>query len=64
MYAAIKIIAFGVEKIVYISCKPTSLARDLAVLQQHGYKAERVCCVDLFPGTYHVETVCRLSRIK
>ena len=45
---------------VYISCKPTSLARDLAVLQEYGYEVKRVCCVDMFPNTPHVETVCEL----
>ena len=58
-----KIINFGVEKIVYISCKPTSLQRDLVVLQEKGYKVEKVTCVDMFPETVHVETVCLLSRI-
>ncbi len=59
-----KIIAYGVERMVYISCKPTSLARDLAVLQEAGYRAERICCVDLFPGTPHVETVVLMSSIR
>ena len=57
-----KIIHFGVEQMVYISCKPTSLARDLEILQAHGYVPEKVCCVDMFPGTVHVETVALLSR--
>lgn len=57
-----KIIQFGVDKIVYISCKPTSLARDLEMLQGCGYQAERIACVDLFPGTYHVETCVLLGR--
>ena len=57
-----KIIDFGVEKMVYISCKPTSLARDLVELQNSGYEVERVCCVDMFPGTVHVETVALLTR--
>lgn len=47
-------------KIIYISCKPTSLARDLVALQEYGYEVRRACCVDMFPGTYHVETVCEL----
>lgn len=47
-------------KMIYISCKPTSLARDLVVLQEYGYEVRRACCVDMFPGTYHVETVCEL----
>ena len=59
-----KIIDFGVEKMVYIACKPTSVARDLEMLQGRGYKVERIGCVDLFPGTYHVETVVLLSQRK
>lgn len=57
-----KIIGFGVDRIVYISCKPTSLQRDLIVLQEKGYKVEKVCAVDMFPGTVHVETVVRLEK--
>ena len=57
-----KIIAYGVERLVYISCKPTSLARDLEVFLDMGYRIERMCCVDMFPGTVHVETVTLLSR--
>jgi 23S rRNA (uracil1939-C5)-methyltransferase len=57
-----KIIDFGVDRIVYISCKPTSLVRDLEVLQARGYKVDRVCAVDMFPGTGHVETVVLMSR--
>ncbi|MGN0312449.1 MAG: 23S rRNA (uracil(1939)-C(5))-methyltransferase RlmD [Lachnospiraceae bacterium] len=59
-----KIIRYGVERMIYISCKPTSLARDLNVLQAHGYRVERACCVDMFPGTVHVETVVLLSQRK
>lgn len=57
-----KIIAYGVDRIVYISCKPTSLARDLAVFQDQGYKVEKACAVDMFPNTVHVETVCLLYK--
>lgn len=56
-----KIIRYGVPQMVYISCKPTSLARDLEVLQARGYKVEKVCCVDMFPNTVHVETIVQLS---
>lgn len=59
-----KIIDFGVDRIVYISCKPTSLVRDLAVLQDRGYRVEKVCGVDMFPGTMNVETVVLLSHKK
>lgn len=57
-----KITNFGVEKIVYIACKPTSLARDLEMLQGRGYRVERIGGIDLFPGTYHVETCVLLGR--
>ena len=57
-----KIIDYGVDRMVYISCKPTSLARDLVTLQKRGYRVEKCCCVDMFPNTGHVETVCLLSR--
>ena len=57
-----KIIDYGVGHIVYISCKPTSLARDLVTLQERGYRVEKSCCVDMFPGTVHVETVVQLFR--
>ena len=57
-----KIIDFGVDRLVYISCKPTSLARDLEVLQEQGYKVVKVCAVDMFPETVHVETIVALHR--
>ena len=59
-----KIIDYGVDKLVYISCKPTSLARDLEMFLGRGYQVEKVCCVDQFCQTVHVETVCLLSRGK
>lgn len=57
-----KIIAYGVEEMVYISCKPTSLVRDLEVLKHRGYEVKRACAVDQFVGTLHVESVVLLSR--
>lgn len=57
-----KIIDYGVEKLVYISCKPTSLVRDLAVFLEKGYEVERAVAVDQFPWTANIETVCLLSR--
>lgn len=57
-----KIIDYGVNQMVYISCKPTSLARDLVTLQERGYKVVKGCCVDMFPGTANVETVVKLVR--
>ena len=57
-----KIIDFGVDRLVYISCKPTSLARDLEMLQAQGYQVEKACAVDMFPGTVHTEVVSVLNR--
>jgi 23S rRNA (uracil1939-C5)-methyltransferase len=57
-----KIISYGVSRIIYISCKPTSLARDLPIFLTHGYRLERIACVDLFPATVHVETVALLTK--
>ena len=59
-----KILAYGVENIVYISCKPTSLARDLPAFLEAGYEIKRSCSVDQFCSTVHVETVVLLSRNK
>lgn len=58
-----KIIDFGVDKLVYISCKPTSLARDLEMLQAEGYKVVKAAAIDQFPNTVHVETVALLSKL-
>ncbi len=58
-----KILAFGVNHIVYISCKATSLARDLPAFLQAGYRVERALAVDQFSQTVHVETVCLLSKL-
>ena len=58
-----KIIRYNVPQMVYISCKPTSLARDLEVLQARGYQVKKVQCVDMFPATGNVETVCLLSKL-
>ena len=57
-----KIIAYGVDRIVYISCKPTSLARDLEVFLQNGYEMTRAVAVDMFPGTVHCESLCLLQK--
>lgn len=58
------IIDYQVDRIVYISCKPTSLARDLDIMIEQGYRMERVVAIDQFPGTGHVETVVLLSQQK
>lgn len=57
-----KIIDYGVDRMVYISCKPTSLARDLEVFLENGYICEKTCCVDMFPATSGIETVALLKK--
>ena len=52
----------GAKKIVYISCNPDTLARDMSFLLGHGYTAARVIPVDLFPRTGHVECVVMMSK--
>ncbi len=52
-----KIIDFKAKELVYISCKPTSLVRDLPIFEEAGYKVKKLMCVDMFPHTVHVETV-------
>lgn len=54
----------GPRRIVYISCKPSTLARDLKLLAQKGYVLRRAVPVDMFPRTAHVETVVLMSRVK
>lgn len=54
--------AMAPEKIVYISCDPATQARDVAILSTLGYRAEKACPVDLFPGTGHCESVVKLIR--
>ena len=56
-----KIIGYGVEQMVYISCKPTSLARDLGIFKERGYRLVKAGCVDMFPWSGNVETVVLLS---
>ena len=51
------------EKIVYISCEPSTLARDVRYLQENGYQVQCVQPVDLFSWSWHVETVCLLSKL-
>ncbi|MDI3311459.1 MAG: 23S rRNA (uracil(1939)-C(5))-methyltransferase RlmD [Thermoanaerobacterium sp.] len=62
--AVMDIIKLNPEKIIYVSCNPVSLARDLKMLTQRQYKVEKVKCVDMFPYTYHVETVVLLTNKK
>lgn len=57
-----KIIHYGVDRIVYISCKPTSLVRDLEVFIENGYEVEKTVAVDQFPWTANVETVALIKK--
>ena len=56
--------AMGPERVVYVSCDPATLGRDVKLFAELGYRAIRACAVDMFPGTRHVETVCLLSKLR
>jgi 23S rRNA (uracil1939-C5)-methyltransferase len=56
------LVNLGAPRVVYVSCDPVTLARDLAVLLAGGYRIEQVHLVDLFPQTYHLESVVHLAR--
>jgi 23S rRNA (uracil1939-C5)-methyltransferase len=58
----IDLAALGTSKIFYISCNPTTLARDLAALARHGYTLRMVQPIDLFPQTFHVEALALMER--
>jgi len=58
------IVKMAPERVVYVSCDPATLARDLKVLCGNGYELEKVRPVDMFPETVHVEVVCLLSKLK
>ena len=57
-----KILSYGIEHMIYISCKPTSLVRDLEAFLAAGYDVTKACCIDQFPGSSHVENVVLLTR--
>ena len=56
------IIRYGVNRLIYVACKPKSLARDLEALQNAGYRVQKLCAVDLFPRTNNCEVVCLLKK--
>ncbi len=56
--------AMGPERVVYVSCDPATLGRDVKLFAGKGYQAVRAAAVDMFPGTVHVETVCLMSRVE
>ena len=59
-----KILDYKVDQITYISCNPKTLVDNLVFMEKRGYKVERVCCVDMFPHTGHVETCVSLKKIE
>lgn len=59
-----KIIGYGVDQIVYISCNPKSLAENLYYMQYYGYEVRSIKPFDNFPGTKHVECVVLMSRVE
>ena len=56
------VISLAPERVVYVSCNPETLARDLKYLTKHHYKVEKIQPVDMFPFCDHCETVCELVR--
>lgn len=56
------IIKLSPKRVVYVSCNPATLARDLKILEENGYKTKNARAVDMFPGTVHVESVAVLCR--
>ena len=61
--ALLKILDYGVPQITYVSCNPKSLGDNLITARKNGYTVEKVCCVDMFPHTPHVETCCLLKKV-
>ena len=58
------VVAMGPKRVVYVSCDPATLGRDVKIFRELGYQPVRACAVDMFPGTRHVETVCLLSKLQ
>ena len=58
-----KIVDYGVDRIVYVACKPESFVRDYPAFAAGGYRIEKACAVDMFPYTKHVECVVEIQRV-
>jgi 23S rRNA (uracil1939-C5)-methyltransferase len=56
------VIKLGPKKVVYVSCNPITLERDLKFMTKRGYKVKKIQPVEMFPFTEHVETVCLLEK--
>ncbi len=56
------LIRLGIERVVYVSCEPSTHARDITALVRGGYRVRRAAIVDMFPQTYHIESVALLER--
>jgi 23S rRNA (uracil1939-C5)-methyltransferase len=54
---------FKAKRMVYVSCNPTTMARDISYFFQRGYRAKRIVPIDMFPNTYHIETVALLENV-
>jgi len=60
--ALAELIRLGAPRLVYVSCEPSTHARDLVGLVRSGYRVRRAAIVDMFPQTYHIESVALLER--
>ena len=56
------VVEVGADRVVYVSCNPDTMVRDLKFLKGKGYEVRKCVAVDMFPFTEHVETVCLLSK--
>ena len=58
----LKLMKYNVKNIIYVSCNPKTFVQDLEILQEKGYKLIKASLVDMFPQTYHLESVTLLER--
>jgi 23S rRNA (uracil1939-C5)-methyltransferase len=60
--ALAELLRLGPERVVYVSCEPSTHVRDINALVRGGYRVRRAAIVDMFPQTYHIESVALLHR--